>query len=54
MLAAQRLGLSILELEEAPFYWRDRALIAISAENWAEHRQHELARLKSLEKKGHR
>jgi hypothetical protein len=30
------LGVSVLDLEELPAYWRERALLAISSENWAE------------------
>jgi hypothetical protein len=29
--AAKELGCSVFELEERPFYWKDRALIAKSA-----------------------
>lgn len=54
ILAAQRLGVSIVELEEVPYYWRERALHAISAENWAEKEHAALQRLKAREKGGGR
>ena len=44
ILAAEKLGMSVLELEAAPFYWRERALAALSAEAEADRSAAALAR----------
>jgi hypothetical protein len=43
-VAAKQLGLSVLELEEAPAHYREEALMAVSAENWAENERMERAK----------
>ncbi len=50
LLAADRLGISVIELYKLPSYWRDRALLARQAENEGNVMWHE--RQKALREAG--
>lgn len=36
LIVAQELGVSVIELDRVPFYWRDRIAVKLAAENWVE------------------
>lgn len=39
LIVAEKLGVSVVDLEHIPFYWRERALLALDAENYATREQ---------------